>query len=123
MLISRRNLFLKLSRKRYIDIMDWSQHITSVTISSQLFLFIEESCFMQEKLLANAHTQIAQLKANISMKHDEMGTDLVDHLTVEEKKLLLRLNPEITELKEKLVACTTNRIEVCSDPDFLLDVR
>lgn len=72
---------------------------------------ISKALEKKEKLLANVHTQIAQLKANISMKHDEMGTDLVDHLSPEEKKLLLRLNPEITEQKEKLVVCQTNRIE------------
>ncbi|KAL6972390.1 Structural maintenance of chromosomes protein 3 [Sarracenia purpurea var. burkii] len=65
----------------------------------------------KEKLLANVCTQIGQLKANISMKQDEMGTELVDHLTSEEKDLLSRLNPEITELKEKLIACRANRIE------------
>lgn len=42
-----------------------------------------------------------------------MGTDLVDQLTPKEKDLLSRLNPEITELKEKLLACTTSRVEVC----------
>lgn len=67
----------------------------------------------KEKLLANVRTQIGQLKANISMKQDEMGTELVDHLTPEEKDLLQRLNPEITELKETLIACRANRIEVC----------
>ncbi|KAL6976515.1 Structural maintenance of chromosomes protein 3 [Sarracenia purpurea var. burkii] len=65
----------------------------------------------KEKLLANVRTQIGQLKANISVKQDEMGTELVDHLTSEEKDLLSRLNPEITELKEKLIACRANRIE------------
>ncbi|XP_052205645.1 structural maintenance of chromosomes protein 3 isoform X2 [Diospyros lotus] len=65
----------------------------------------------KEKLLANVETQIGQLKANIAMKQDEMGTELVDHLTSEEKDLLSRLNPEITELKEKLIACRANRIE------------
>ncbi|MCH99961.1 structural maintenance of chromosomes protein 3-like, partial [Trifolium medium] len=34
-----------------------------------------------------------------------------DHLTPEEKKLLSDLNPEIKDLKEKLVACKTDRIE------------
>lgn len=67
----------------------------------------------KEKLLANVRTQIGQLKSNISMKQDEMGTELVDHLTPEEKDLLSRLNPEITELKETLIACRANRIEVC----------
>lgn len=46
------------------------------------------------------------------MKQAEMGTDLIDHLTPEEKSLLSRLNPEISELKEKLIACKTDRIEV-----------
>lgn len=45
------------------------------------------------------------------MKQAEMGTDLIDQLTPQEKGLLSRLNPEITELKEKLMACKTNRIE------------
>lgn len=42
-----------------------------------------------------------------------MGTDLIDHLTPEEKALLSRLNPEITEKKEELLTCKTERIEVC----------
>ena len=68
--------------------------------------------FFQEKLLANAHNQIDQIRAGIAMKQAEMGTDLIDQLTPREKDLLSRLNPEITELKEKFLACKTNRIEV-----------
>lgn len=64
-------------------------------------------------MLSNVLAQIEQLRASISMKHDEMGTELVDHLTPEEKDSLSRLNPEITSLKEKLIACRSNRIEVC----------
>lgn len=41
-----------------------------------------------------------------------MGTDLIDHLTPKEKELLSWLNPEITELKEKLITFKTNRMEV-----------
>lgn len=67
---------------------------------------------MKGKLLENARTQIDQIRAGIAMKRAEMGTDLVDQLTPKEKELLSRLNPEITELKEKLLACTTSRIEV-----------
>lgn len=63
------------------------------------------------KLLANVQTQIDQVKANIAMKRDEMGTELVDHLSPEEKDLLSRLNPEIADLKEKLIACRANRVE------------
>lgn len=67
---------------------------------------------LQEKLLANAHNQIDQIRAGIAMKQAEMGTDLIDQLTRQEKDLLSRLNPEITELKEKFLACKTTRIEV-----------
>ncbi|KAG0461233.1 hypothetical protein HPP92_021530 [Vanilla planifolia] len=66
----------------------------------------------KEKLLGNAHTQVEQIRAGIAMKRAEMGTDLVDQLTPKEKDLLSRLNPEITELKEKLLACKTSRIEI-----------
>lgn len=63
-------------------------------------------------MLVNILAQIDQLKASIAMKMDEMGTELVDHLTPEEKDSLSRLNPEITDLKERLISCRTNRIEV-----------
>ncbi|XP_015079165.1 structural maintenance of chromosomes protein 3 [Solanum pennellii] len=65
----------------------------------------------KEKLLGNILSQIDQLRASIAMKQDEMGTDLVDHLTPEERDSLSRLNPEITALKEQLIACRANRIE------------
>ncbi|KAF5185200.1 Structural maintenance of chromosomes protein [Thalictrum thalictroides] len=65
----------------------------------------------KEKLLANARNQIEQLQSNIAAKKAEMGTDLIDHLSAVEKELLSRLNPEITELKERLMACRTDRIE------------
>ncbi|XP_071736218.1 structural maintenance of chromosomes protein 3-like [Rutidosis leptorrhynchoides] len=64
------------------------------------------------KLLTSVQTQIEQVKANIAMKRDEMGTDLVDHLTPEERELLSRLNPEIAELKENLIACRAKRVEL-----------
>ncbi|KAA8543963.1 hypothetical protein F0562_021860 [Nyssa sinensis] len=72
---------------------------------------ISKALEKKEKLLANVLTQIEQLKANMTMKRDEMGTELVDHLTPEEKDSLSRLNPEITDLKEKLITCRTNRME------------
>ncbi|KAM3232140.1 structural maintenance of chromosomes protein 3 [Capsicum annuum] len=65
----------------------------------------------KEKLLGNIVSQIDQLRASIATKQDEMGTDLVDHLTPEERDSLSRLNPEITTLKERLIACRANRIE------------
>lgn len=63
-------------------------------------------------MLADVRTQIEQLKASMAMKQAEMGTDLIDHLTPEEKDLLSRLNPEITDLKDQLITCRTDRIEV-----------
>ncbi|RRT73125.1 hypothetical protein B296_00003220 [Ensete ventricosum] len=78
-----------------------------------LDLMVLDGVFLQEKLLTNAHNQIDQIQAGIAMKQAEMGTELIDQLTPEEKDLLSRLNPEITELKEKLLACKNNRIEVC----------
>jgi structural maintenance of chromosome 3 (chondroitin sulfate proteoglycan 6) len=41
-----------------------------------------------------------------------MGTELIDHLTPEEKKLLSDWNHEIEGLKKDLVACKNDRIEV-----------
>ncbi|KAF3684905.1 Structural maintenance of chromosomes protein 3 [Capsicum annuum] len=77
-----------------------------------LCFFYNYRCqYLQEKLLGNIVSQIDQLRASIATKQDEMGTDLVDHLTPEERDSLSRLNPEITTLKERLIACRANRIE------------
>ncbi|CAA3031337.1 structural maintenance of chromosomes 3 [Olea europaea subsp. europaea] len=72
---------------------------------------ISKSLEKKEKLLTNILSQIDQNRANIDMKRDEMGTELVDHLTPVEKELLSRLNPEITNLKEELISCRSNRME------------
>ncbi|XP_030522397.1 structural maintenance of chromosomes protein 3 [Rhodamnia argentea] len=63
------------------------------------------------KSLVDVRTQIDQLKASMAMKRAEMGTDLIDHLTREEKETLSNLNREIRELKKQLVTCKTERIE------------
>lgn len=63
-------------------------------------------------MLSSAHNQADQLRAGIAMKKAEMGTDLIDQLTTEERDLLSLLNPEITELKRKLIDCKTDRMEV-----------
>ena len=60
----------------------------------------------------NAHKQIQQLEASLAVKKAEMGTDLIDQLTPKERTLLSSLNPEITQLKERLVKCKTARMEV-----------
>ncbi|KAH6774821.1 Structural maintenance of chromosomes family protein [Perilla frutescens var. frutescens] len=72
---------------------------------------IKKALEKKEKLLSNVLNQIEQNRANIAMKKDEMGTELVDHLTPEEKESLSRLNPEITNLKEQLITCRSNRME------------
>lgn len=65
----------------------------------------------KEKSLDDIRTQIDQLRSSMAMKEAEMGTELVDHLTPEEREQLSRLNPEIKDLKEKLIAYKTDRIE------------
>ncbi|KAM7259397.1 hypothetical protein ACFE04_015138 [Oxalis oulophora] len=65
----------------------------------------------KDRSLTEVRTQIEQLKASLATKQAEMGTELIDHLTPDEKVLLSRLNPEITKLKEELIACKTRRIE------------
>ncbi|CAA7403122.1 unnamed protein product [Spirodela intermedia] len=80
--------------------------------ASKQKMSISKALENKEKLLGNARNQIDQLRAGIAMKQAEMGTELIDQLTLGEKNLLSRLNPEITELKEKLIACKTSRIEI-----------
>jgi len=64
------------------------------------------------KSLVDVRTQIDQLKTSMAMKQAEMGTELIDHLTPDEKKDLSTLNQEIKVLKEELLDCKTDRIEV-----------
>nr|CAD1823923.1 unnamed protein product [Ananas comosus var. bracteatus] len=73
---------------------------------------ITKSLEKKGKLLANVRNQIDQIRSGIALKQAEMGTELIDQLTPEERNLLSRLNPEITELKEMLLSCKTNRIEI-----------
>lgn len=68
---------------------------------------------MQGKSLVEVRNQIEQLQASMTMKQAEMGTELIDNLTPEEKDLLSRLNPEIAEAKKMLIKFRTERIEVC----------
>lgn len=63
-------------------------------------------------MLSSVKKQMDQNKANIALKEAEMRTELVDHLTQEEKESLSRLNPEITNLKEQLITCRSKRMEV-----------
>lgn len=72
---------------------------------------ISKALGKKEKMLTNVQLQVEQLRSSMSMKQAEMGTDLIDTLTPEERGLLSRLNPVITKLKEKLAACSANRME------------
>ncbi|CAL5093159.1 unnamed protein product [Urochloa decumbens] len=73
---------------------------------------LEKALVKKEKSLDNIRNQIEQIQSSIAMKNDEMGTELIDQLTPEERDLLSRLNPEITELKERLLLCKNSRIEI-----------
>ncbi|VAH23637.1 unnamed protein product [Triticum turgidum subsp. durum] len=73
---------------------------------------LEKALAKKEKSLANIRNQIEQIQSGIAMKNDEMGTELIDQLTLEERDLLSRLNPEITKLKEKFLSCKNSRIEI-----------
>ena len=50
---------------------------------------------LQEKSLDNIRNQIEQIQSGIAMKNDEMGTELIDQLTL-----------------EKFLSCKNSRIEV-----------
>nr|CAB3471148.1 unnamed protein product [Digitaria exilis] len=73
---------------------------------------LENALVLKEKLVDNIRDQIAQTRSSIVMKNNEMGTDFIDKLTSEERDLLSRLNPEITELKEKFLIHRNNRIQI-----------
>ena len=55
------------------------------------------------------------------MKEAEMGTELIDLLTAEKEEQLSRLNPEIADFKEILIACRTDCIEVRLLTNVFLD--
>ncbi|TVU49441.1 hypothetical protein EJB05_00754 [Eragrostis curvula] len=73
---------------------------------------LEKALVKKEKSLDNIRSQIEQIQSSIAMKNDEMGTELIDQLTPEERDLLSRLNPEITELKDRFLSCKNTRIEI-----------
>ncbi|CAD6271018.1 unnamed protein product [Miscanthus lutarioriparius] len=73
---------------------------------------LEKALGKKEKSLDNIRNQIEQVQSSIAMKNDEMGTELIDQLTSEERDVLSRLNPEITDLKERFLMCKNSRIEI-----------
>ncbi|XP_007015583.2 PREDICTED: structural maintenance of chromosomes protein 3 [Theobroma cacao] len=101
----------QLDAKRVLDKSLLEQHKQDIANANKQKQYICKALENKEKSLADVQTQIDQLRASMAMKHAEMGTELIDHLTPEEKDLLSRLNPEITDLKEQLISCRSDRIE------------
>ncbi|RDX88342.1 Structural maintenance of chromosomes protein 3, partial [Mucuna pruriens] len=101
----------KVDAKRAHDKSEIEQLKQDIANANKQKQLISKALAKKEKSVGDVQNQIEQLNASIAMKKAEMGTELIDHLTPEEKKLLSDLNPEIKDLKEKLVACKTDRIE------------
>ncbi|CAL9234462.1 unnamed protein product, partial [Arabidopsis halleri] len=72
---------------------------------------IQKAIENKKKSLDDIGTRIDQVRSSMSMKEAEMGTELVDHLTPEERVQLSQLNPQIKDLKEKKFAYQADRIE------------
>lgn len=101
----------KIDAKRAHDKSELEQLKQDIANANKQKQFISKALENKEKSLADVRNQIEQLNASMVMKQAEMGTDLIDHLTPEEKYELSQLNPEIKDLKEKLITCRTDRIE------------
>ncbi|KAM1206163.1 hypothetical protein FF1_006838 [Malus domestica] len=101
----------KIDAKRAHDKSELEQLKQDIANANKQKNLISKACGNKKKSLADVETQITQLRASMAMKRAEMGTDLIDHLSPDEKDLLSRLNPEIADLKEKLISCKTDRFE------------
>ncbi|KAH8497889.1 hypothetical protein H0E87_016971 [Populus deltoides] len=101
----------KIDAKRAHDKSELEQLKQDIANANKQKQFISKALENKEKSLADVRNQIEQLNASMVMKQAEMGTELIDHLTPEEKYELSQLNPEIKDLKEKLITCRTDRIE------------
>ncbi|KAK7276549.1 hypothetical protein RIF29_17691 [Crotalaria pallida] len=101
----------KIDAKRAHDISEVEQLKQDIANANKQKQLVSKALAKKEKSLVDVQNQIDQLKASMAMKEAEMGTELIDHLTPEEKKLLTDLNPQIKDLKEKLVACKADRVE------------
>ncbi|KAE9614923.1 putative structural maintenance of chromosomes protein [Lupinus albus] len=101
----------KIDAKRAHDKSEVEQLKQDIANANKQKQLVSKAIANKEKSLVDVQNQIDQLKASMAIKEAEMGTELIDHLTPEEKKLLSDLNPEIKDLKEKLVACKADRVE------------
>ncbi|XWS73782.1 hypothetical protein CRYUN_Cryun02cG0158800 [Craigia yunnanensis] len=91
----------QLDAKRVLDKSVLEQHKQDIANANKQKQYISKALENKKKSLADVQMQIDQLRASMAMKRAEMGTELIDHLTPEEKDLLSRLNPEITDLKQE----------------------
>jgi structural maintenance of chromosome 3 (chondroitin sulfate proteoglycan 6) len=57
-----------------------------------MYLFLFHWVLFIGKSLVDVRNKIDQLKASVTNKQDEMGTELIDHLTPLEKYELSQLN-------------------------------
>ncbi|KAE8729387.1 Structural maintenance of chromosomes protein 3 [Hibiscus syriacus] len=101
----------QLDAKRVLDKSLLEQHKQDIANADKQKQYTSKALENKRKSLADVQMQIDQLRASMAVKRAEMGTELIDHLTPEEKDLLSRLNPEITDLKEELINCRSDRIE------------
>ncbi|XVF47055.1 hypothetical protein PTKIN_Ptkin03bG0078400 [Pterospermum kingtungense] len=101
----------QLDAKRVLDKSLLEQHKQDIANANKQKQYISKALENKKKSLADVQMQIDQLRASMAMKQAEMGTELIDHLTPEEKDLLSRLNPEIADFKEQLINCRSDRIE------------
>ncbi|KAG4198294.1 hypothetical protein ERO13_A05G076900v2 [Gossypium hirsutum] len=101
----------QLDAKRVLDKSVLEQHKQDIANANKQKQYTSKALENKRKSLADVQMQIDQLRASMAMKRAEMGTELIDHLTPEEKDLLSRLNPEIADLKEQLINCRSDRIE------------
>ncbi|KAF4374153.1 hypothetical protein G4B88_020545 [Cannabis sativa] len=101
----------KIDAKRTHDKSELEQLKQDIANANKKKQLVSKALVKKEKSLADVQAQIDQLRASMAIKEAEMGTELIDHLTPEERVLLSRLNPEIADLKEQLIKCKTDRIE------------
>ncbi|TVU26561.1 hypothetical protein EJB05_29114 [Eragrostis curvula] len=72
----------------------------------------EKALEKRKKSLGSIHDEIEKIESSITMKKDEMGTELIDELTIEERDHLSQLNPEIIKLSENFLLCKESRIKL-----------
>ncbi|KAJ7964829.1 Structural maintenance of chromosomes protein [Quillaja saponaria] len=101
----------KIDAKRSHDKSELEQLKQDIANANKQKQLLSKALENKEKSLGDVQTQIDQLRASMAMKQNEMGTDLIDQLTKDEKTRLSKLNREIKELKDKLISCKTDRIE------------